>query len=346
VYQVQPGAVIPDFRSFGILWMARTPLARAFDMDGAFNTVALSLSRGAVAEDVIDRMDALLDRYGGLGAYSRKDQTSHRYLSEEFRQLEQMATMFPAIFLSVAAFLLNVVVTRLIATQRDQVAILKAFGYSNLAIVAHYLKLVALMVCVGVAAGIGFGVWLAQGLSNMYMEFYRFPYMLYELRPQVALTAGLISAGAAMVGTVFSVMRAALLPPAEAMQPPPPAKYRKSLVERTWIGRMLDQPTRMIIRNVERRPLKSVLSVLGIGAACAILLVGGFFSDSADHMLNIQFKLAQTYDLSVTFTEPTSRRALYSLASMEGVHRAEPFRSVPVRLKHEHRSYRDRIAGH
>jgi putative ABC transport system permease protein len=343
IFQLQPGSFIPDFKSFGILWMGRTPLGNAYDMEGAFNQVALTLSAGASLEDVIDRLDQLLERYGGLGAYGRKDQTSHRYLSEEFRQLEQMATLFPAIFLGVAAFLLNVVAGRLIATQREQVAILKAFGYTNTSVVIHYLKLILLIVALGILGGIIFGVWLGRGLSQMYMTFYRFPFLQYHLRLEVALTASLISALAAMLGTVYSVIRAALLPPAEAMQPAPPAHYRRSLVERLGVARRLSQPSRMIVRNLERRPVKAILSVVGVAFSCAILVMGGFFSDAVDFMVRIQFSLAQRDDMAVTFVEPTSRKALYVLNSLEGVDHVEPFRSVPARLRFGHRHYRTSI---
>ena len=173
--------MFPDFERYGILWMGRKPLATAYDMEGAFNDVALTLTGEAKTEDVIDRLDDLLKPYGGLGAYARKDQLSHRYLSEEFRQLEQMATIFPIIFLAVAAFLLNVVVSRLINTQREEIAILKAFGYSNLTIGVHYLKLVLIIVLVGGIGGLLLGIRFGQGLSNMYMDFYRFPFIAYEL---------------------------------------------------------------------------------------------------------------------------------------------------------------------
>jgi putative ABC transport system permease protein len=343
IFQLQPGSFIPDFKSFGILWMARTPVGNAYDMEGAFNQVAVTLSAGTREDDVIDQLDQLLERYGGLGAYGRKDQTSHRYLSEEFRQLEQMATMFPAIFLGVAAFLLNVVTARLIATQREQVAILKAFGYTNTSIVIHYLKLIMLVVVLGLAGGILFGMWLGHGLSQMYMTFYRFPFLQYHLKPEVALTACLISALAAMLGTVYSVIRAALLPPAEAMQPAPPARYRVSLVERLGLARWLSQPSRMIVRNLERRPVKATLSVVGVAFSCGILVMGGFFKDAMDFMVHVQFALAQRDDMTVTFVEPTSRRALYELVSLEGVNHVEPFRSVPARLRFGHRHYRTSI---
>ena len=345
IFQAQPGALIPDFKGFGILWMARTPLEGAYDMEGAFNNVTLTVSNGARVDDIVDRLDDLLRDYGGLGAQPRRDQLSHRYLSEEFRQLRQMATMFPLIFLSVAAFLLNVVVTRLITTQREQVAILKAFGYTNAAVIIHYLKLIVLIVVAGCIAGVAFGAWLGRGLSDMYMEFYRFPFMQFNLRPSVALTAVLVSAGAAILGAIVSVVRSTREPPAQAMQPAPPARYRVSLVERIGLRRLLSQPTRMIVRNIERRPVKALLSMTGIALACAILISGAFFGDAVDFMVDIQFRLAQRDDITVTFIEPTSRKALYSLASLPGIGHVEPYRAVPARLRFEHRSYRTAIQG-
>jgi putative ABC transport system permease protein len=345
IYQLQPGAVIPDFETYGILWMARTPLSAAFDMEGAFNAVALTLLAGAREGEVIDRLDGLLARYGSLGAHGRKDQISHRFLSEEMRQLQNMATMFPIIFISVAAFLLNVVVGRLMATQREQVAILKAFGYTNGAVVAHYLKLISLIVLLGVAGGIAAGVWMGQGLSRLYMDFYRFPFLLYQLRPAAVLTAAFVTSGAAFLGTLYSVVRAALLPPAQAMQPSAPARFRVSLLERLGLKRALAPPTKMIVRSIERRPIKALLTVIGIAFACAILVVGRFFSDAMDYMVTVQFKLATKEDLSVTFVEPVSAKVLYSLRSLQGVEYAEPFRSVAVRLRFQHRSYRTSIRG-
>lgn len=158
IYQIRPGDMFPDFESYGIFWMAHEPLANAYDMEGAFNDVAITLAVNASAEDVVLRLDELLQRYGGLGSYARKDQLSNRYLSEEFRQLTLMATLFPTIFLGVAAFLLNVVVGRLVRTQREAIATLKAFGYTNFDIIEHFSKLIIVIVLIGVVAGTFLGV--------------------------------------------------------------------------------------------------------------------------------------------------------------------------------------------
>jgi len=345
IYQISPGSLFPDYKRYGVLWMAKGPLASAYDMKGAFNDVALTLRGGAVTDDVIVRLDALLARYGGLGAYGRKDQVSHRYLSEEFRQLGTLATLFPVIFLGVAAFLLNIVIGRLVGIQREQVAVLKAFGYGNAAIGFHYAKLVLLVVVAGVCGGVAAGIWLGKGLSGIYMEFYRFPYLKYVLRPSVILTAALVSAAAALLGTLQSVRKAALLPPAQAMRPEPPEKYRETAIERLGLKHLLSHPARMITRHIGRRPVKSLLSVVGIALAIAILMVGNFQEDALDFMVDVQFRIAQREDLSVTLIDPTSRRSLHELESLEGVSYGEPFRSVHARLKFEHRSYRTSIQG-
>lgn len=345
VLQVRPGAISPDYKRYGILWMSRTALGTAYDMKGAFNDVVLTLTQNADPEDVLVRLDNILARYGGLGSYGRKYQISNRFLTEEFKQLQRSAEIFPAIFIGVAAFLLNVVISRTVSTQREQVAALKAFGYSNLQVGIHFVKLVVMIVLIGVVVGTGVGAWLGKGLGGIYMEFYRFPYLRYELHPEVAITAGLITLASAIFGTLHSVWKASKLPPAEAMQPEPPAHYRKTLIEYLIPGSLLSQPSRIIARNIERKPIKSMFSVVGIAFACAIMITGGFFQDAVDYMVEIQFKLSQKEDMTVTFNEPTSRKAVYELKAMRGVEYAEVFRSVPVRLRFHHRSYRTSIQG-
>ncbi len=346
VYQIRPGDLFPDYKRYAILWMRERPLAAAWDMEGAFNNVVLSLQREADEQRVIDRLDRLLQPYGGTGAYGRDDQLSHEYLTQEMTQLRNMARIVPVIFLGVAAFLLSVVVNRIIEQQRDQIAVLKAFGYRNREVGLHYIGLVMLIVLFGAAIGIGLGGWLGQGMSRIYSDFFRFPFLQYVLSPGVAASGALVAAVAAIGGTLRAVNRAVRLPPAEAMRPEPPADYRPTIIERLGAQRLFDQPTRMVVRHLERRPFKSLLTVLGIAMAGAILMVGAFQEDSIDHMIDVQFNLAQREDLTVTFTDPVESDALFELEAVPGVFRAEPFRGVPVILRSGHRSYRTAIQGY
>jgi putative ABC transport system permease protein len=343
--QVRPGAISPDFKRYGIFWMGRKALGTAYDMEGAFNELTLRLAPGASAEDVIRGLDDILDRYGGLGAYGRKDQISHRFLSEEFRQLENSARLYPGIFIGVAAFLLNVVITRTVSTQREQIAALKAFGYTSTDAAIHFVKLVLFVVFLGCLGGTLLGVKLGKGLGNIYMHFYRFPYLLYSLKPSIVVAAASITSGAAVLGTLHSVWKAVRITPAQAMRPEEPARYRATLVERILPAHLLSQPTRIILRNLERKPVKAALSVVGIAMACAIMIAGGFFEDTVNYMVDIQFRMSHREDMTVTFIEPTARQAIYDLQGLDGITRVEPFRTVSVRLRAGHRTYRTAIRG-
>jgi len=345
IYQIAPGAMFPDYARYGVLWMARKPLATAYDMDGAFNNVALTLSKDANEEDVIDRLDTILKPYGGTGAIARKDQLSNRFLSEELKQQRTIATVFPVIFFGVAAFLLNVVISRLINLQREEIATLKAFGYSDFAVGLHYTKLVLMIVAIGILGGTGAGIWMGKALSNLYREFYSLPFMDYILKPQVIAAAALISMGVATLGALYAVRKAVRLAPAQAMQPEQPAIYHATIVERLGLQRWFSQPTRMILRHIERRPLKSLLTLLGISLACGIVMISGFQEGAIDYMVKVQYNMSQREDLVVNYTEPTSLRSLYSLRGLQGVEHVEGFRTVPAKLQFEHRSYRTAVNG-
>lgn len=345
VLQMAPGGVFPDFSRFAVLWMDRRALSVAYDMEGAFNRAAFQLEPGADLEDVLDRIDRVLAPHGGLDAHGREHQQSHRYLSEEFRQLGRMSRIFPSIFLSVAMFLLNVVVGRLVQTQRDQIAALKAFGYSNVQVGIHYLKIVLFIAVLGALLGLLLGGWMGRGLTDMYMMYYHFPTPRYEVEPALAAAGVCISCGTAALGTLMAVRRAALLPPAEAMRPEPPARYQVSFLEQLGLRRWLGQPSRMILRNLARRPVRTAMSTAGIAASCAILMVSSFFWDSIQHVMHVQFQLVQQEDIAVTFVEATSGRARHELARLPGVRRAEGYRTAPVRLSNGQRSYRTVIQG-
>lgn len=345
IYQIAPGAMFPDYKSYGVMWMARAPLASAYDMQGAFNNVTLTLTKGTNAQDVIDRLDNILANYGGIGAYARKDQLSNRFLTEELKQLQNMASMFPVIFFAVAAFLLNVVISRLIALEREQIAVLKAFGYSNFEIGIHYSKLVLMIVSLGIILGIGFGIWMGKGMSNLYMAVYSLPFMDYLLEADVIAWAIIISMAMGVLGTLYAVKNASQLPPAQAMRPEQPANYKPTVIERLGLQKHFSQPSRMILRHIERRPFKSALTTLGISMACGIMMVSGFQEGAINEMVEVQYNMSQREDFMVLYSEPTSKRSLYSLESLKGVEHAEGFRNVSVKLIFEHRSYRTSVNG-
>ena len=345
IYEVGAGTIFPDNRRFGVLWMGETALASACNMKGALNDVALALTAGASQADVIERVDLLLARYGGLGAYGRDEQLSHRFISDEIGQNRVTSTFVPGIFLGVAAFLLHIVLSRLTALQRTQIGLLKAFGYGNREVGLHYLELALVTVLTGVVVGGALGQYAGSWLSELYRVYYRFPRLVFEVSPHVLGLTMLIALAAAALGALGAVRRAVRLPPAEAMRPEPPAGFRAGWLERSGLSARLPSSARMIARNIARRRGKSFLAVLGIGCAVGILLVGRFGLDAMRDMMQVQFQVVQRDDATVIFTEPESAGIRHELARLPGVLGVEPFRSVPVRLRFEHRSRRIDLTG-
>lgn len=343
VYAIQPGGMMPDNKRFGILWMSRPALEAAFDMEGAFNDVLLALGPGAELEAVKDAADRLLAPYGAVGAYGRERQVSDWYLMGEMRQLDNMARILPPIFLAIAAFLLNVVIGRWIDTEREEIGLLKAFGYSTAAVAWHYVKLVLAITSVGVVLGYAGGVWLGRGLAEIYQEFFRFPFLYFRFTPQVFAVAGLVSIAAALVGTQAAVRRAARLAPAEAMVPPPPTTYARGRFEA--LMRRLSQPTRMIARHALRWPGRSGLTVLGAASAVAVLIGVTFFMDAVEHLIDVQFNRADRQDATLTFMEAKAPRALEAVRALPGVLAAEPFRAVSAKLVFEGRERQESLTG-
>lgn len=345
VIQIQGGTMLPDKKRFGIFWINERELEAAFDMSGAFNSVSLKLGHGANAQEVISQLDYLLEPFGSNGAYDRSEHLSHQYVTDELFQLKTMATIAPAIFLSVAAFLLNIVISRIISQQREQIAALKAFGYTNYEVGFHYLNLVLVISSTGTIVGILFGFWMAVNLIEMYHQFYKFPLLSFQVSYPAVIWALLLTTFAAVVGTWLAVRKAINLPPAEAMRPEPPPEYRPTLAERFLPPGMLPPELRMIFRNIERKPFKSTVSILGIAVAVSVLILGSFTLDSLNYLIDFQFRKAQRQDLTVAFNEPATSSVIYEMSSLDGVLDSETMRSVAARIRFQHRSRRVGIMG-
>ena len=345
VFQIRDGDMLPDDRRFGVFWMGETSLAAAFDMTGAFNNALIALMRGASEDDVLRRVDDLLEPYGALGSYGREEHVSDRYLSDEIRQLRGMGMIAPTIFLCVAALLLNIVLTRLIGTQREQIAALKAFGYTNLDVARHYLGFVLVIVIAGTVLGTAGGVWMARRLTELYAEFYRFPILQHQMNASVLTLSFAVALMAGVIGALLAVRRAASLPPAEAMRPEPPKSFRPTIVERMGLQRLIPPVARMVFRNLERQPVKTAASMLGIAMAVGILVLGSFGEDALDYLIDQQFQVAQRQDMTVVFVEPASSSILHEIERLPGVICAEPIRGIATRMRFSHRSRRVGIIG-
>ena len=345
IYSIRPGEMVPDDKRYGVFWMDEQALAAAYDMEGGFNDVVLALAPGASPEEVVSRVDRILEPYGGRGAVPRALQISHWMVTNEMSQLQAFGFFLPLVFMAVAAFILNVALTRALALQRPQIASLKALGYGNRAIGWHYLKFALAIGLAGVVLGVVLGASMGNLLIGLYNSFFRFPVLLFSVPPSVVVGATILTIVATIAGAFTAVRRAVSVPPAEAMRPEVPTRYRRSLLETPFVSRYLGTAGRMVLRNVMRHPLRAAASVFGIAFAVAILMIGFVFNDAIDRLMLTQFWEAERQDVTVTFVEPRDESARYALARLPGVVAVETQRTLAAHVRSGHRDRYISITG-
>jgi len=344
IFSATAGGFSDDSR-FGIFWVGRERLEAAYDMRGAFNYATFRLAGGAHTRQVIDAADRVLEPFGGMGAFGREDQLSHQTLKQEIDQQSVFAIVFPAVFFGVAVFLLNVLLSRHIATERSQIASLKAIGYGNMAIGLHFLGLVMVIVMLGVVLGIVLGAAFGGWMTRLYTDFFHFPSNDYRLAPWLALAAGGITALTAIAATASAIHAVARLPPAEAMRPPAPARFRRTLLDRLGLGRIYSPEARMIVRELERRPVRAIVTSLGVASAIAVLIAGTCWGDALDYLMHVEYSVRERPDAIVSLTEPSEPAALSEIARLPGVLFVEGSRDVPVELRNGAHRLRANLIG-
>ncbi len=345
VYSIAPGALMPDGKRFGIFWMSRRSLEASVNMKGAFNDISIKTDRNANLSLIEERLDQILKPYGGLISYDRSEQMSNFFVTNELKQLDSMGTIAPVIFLSVAAFLINVVMSRQISTQREQIGMLKAVGYHDLEISLHYLKMVLVITGLGAIIGLLVGAWIGAGMTKMYAEFFHFPILKYSFSIEVMIFSVFFCTLSAVGGTLFAIRRAAKLPPAEAMRPESPTEFKESKLEQLGLYQHLSFLSRIILRQLERRPIRALLSALGMALSLSILVFSFFMKDSMDYLMEVQYDETQREDINFSFIEPRPYRALEEIKALPGVLIVEPIRNVSALLKFKHFKKRSSITG-
>jgi putative ABC transport system permease protein len=345
IYALGPGDLMPDDRRFAVLWMSEKALGALFDLEGAFNSVTLKLLPGVSDREAIKQVDDILARYGGKGAFARKDHLSHAFLDAELQQLDALRRVMPPIFLLVAAFLINMTLSRMIALEREQIGLLKALGYGPVPIAGHYIKVVLVIACLGIAIGYMAGAWLGYSLTRLYAEFFQFPFLIFRHDADVYAIAGLVALIAAAAAALKAVREAVVLPPAIAMRPPTPPSYDRLFVTTSGRSTGFSQLTVMSLRHIARRPVRACATSLGIAMGLGLLVTALLSFDAIDHMVDIAFFRTDRQHATLTFTDERHTRSLIAVKYLPGVVRAEPYRSVAVRLRHEHHSRQLTIVG-
>lgn len=317
-------------------------------MSGAANSLVGRLTPAArtAPGEVLRELERQLHSYGVLATTPRAQQGSNLNLTAELGGLTTMAAMMPLIFLSVAALVLNVLMTRLAAQQRVVVGTLKALGYGNATIFGHFIQLAVLVGLLGALLGIALGYALAAALTQFYTGFFTFPSLPNRVYPGLMLIALVVALVFAVLGSLRGVRQVARLEPAEAMRPPPPPLGGAIVLER-WprLWQQLGFFWQMALRNLFRNRMRSLVGIVAAALGTALLVSTFGMLDSLKYMVRFQFDEVMLADYAVHFRSELDGGALLEARRLPGVLRAEPLLTVPATFVHANHRHKVAVIG-
>ncbi|HET6884074.1 MAG TPA: ABC transporter permease [Pirellulales bacterium] len=330
-YLVGPGSIMPDPEHLGVFYLKHSYAEEVFDFDGACNQVLGRLAANVRdrPDDVLQRAESLLDSFGVFTSIPLKDQPSNRFLSNEIKGLRAFGVIDPVIFLSVAALVLNVLMTRLTEQQRVVVGTLKALGYLDRQVFVHFLKF---GLAIGIASGIlggGLGWWISMGMTGLYRIFFEFPTLANRFYGDIFLEGILVSLACALVGSAHGARAVLRLEPAEAMRPKPPAQGGAIWLERfRGFWGSLGFGSRMALRNLVRQRFRTLAGVFAAAMGACMSVNALMLVEATAFLVDFQFYQVDRSDVELEFKDELSQAALAESRALPGVDRAEPLLSV------------------
>jgi len=345
VFVSPPGELLPQPERHAVLWMPRRALEQAAGLEGAFNELLLRLGEGVAPAAVAAQLEPLFARYGAGRAQDRSRIPSARLLDDELEQLGTMARILPPAFLAVAAFLLNLNLTRLVEAERSTLGLMKAFGLRAREVVGGYLGFALVLSLVGVLAGLALGRALGELMCGLYLEFYRLPALQYRLQPGIVAAAFAVGVGAALAGSSLALRRVLALRPAEALAPPPPPSFRRGAGPLEALAARFDPLTRVALRRVLGFSRRSFITVAGFCAALILLVLSMQAPLAIERLLDISFGAAKRQQITLSLAENADADALRALGRLPGVERVEPFLALDAVFTAVDRSVNEPLLG-
>lgn len=347
VYLMKDAAtLLPDPRSFGVIAMSRERAQQLLNMQGQVNQVLITLAPGTDAEKVAAQVKNILEPYGNLASYPRKQQLSNAMLKGELDGLRASSRFMPVIFLGIAAAIQFVILGRMIRSQRLQIGVMKALGYNNRQVMLHYTGYSVLVALCGAGLGTVLGLALASVMSQAYAVFFNLPATIGGVNTQAILYGFILSLTISTLAGLTASRGVTAIKPAEAMRPEPPKSGGKTLIENlSWLWRRLDSAWKMSIRSAARNRGRFVITVVGVVFAVGMLVVSLFTIDAVDYMIESHFNQNQRYDYFVHFTTPVKENEILNIDRVQGVQKSEPLLEIPAKIWFNGKSENDSVTG-
>lgn len=334
VYPMKDGAsLIPEPKEFGIFMIPQNQAQEILGLSGQIDQVVIRLAPGADEQQIAGQIKAILEPYGNLASYPRKQQLSHAVLQGKIDGIKAAATSLPAIFLGIAALIQFVMIGRMIKSHRTQIGIMKALGYGDLQVMLHYASYALLIGILGAGAGIVMGILFASGISSLYAQYFNLPRAIGGFYGTGIVNGLILSMTVAVVAGLWAARGVAAIKPAESLNPEPPRGTGKILLEAwPWLWQRLDATWKMTLRSINRNRTRSAVTLLGVVFAVGMIVVSLFVRDTVDYMFSQHFNQDMNYDYSISFAKPVRGAELLNIERISGVQKTEPVFDLPVKI--------------
>lgn len=334
VYSIKDASeLVPDNRRFGVIYIKKSFGQAILGTNGSINSASMLLREGTDIEKAKDDVKKLLKEYGVTEVVDREDQISNRMISEKLKGLQSTGGAFPVLFFIVAAVIIYITMGRMVENQRNQIGVLKAFGFGNMRILLHYLSFSACLAISGSLIGSIFGMYLGKAFTELQNVYFNLPTGDMKIYPELVVPASLLTLFFCLLAGYNSCKKVFKIMPSEAMRPKSPLKGKKIIIEKVeLLWKSLNYSWKIILRNVFRYKRRALLTSIGVIFATSITVVALGENDSIKFLVDQQYSNIQNYDIKVNFSRFLSLEELRYIKSIPHVSKIEPVIETGVEI--------------
>jgi putative ABC transport system permease protein len=339
-------SLLPDDKKFGVAYVNEAFAQSVSGYTGSYNELLVTVHDYSKVDEIADKLEKALDKYGVKRIIKLEDQLSNNVLMQEIEGLDKMAAVIPVLFLTVAAIVIAIMLSRVVNNDRMAIGVMKAMGYGNMNILSHYIKYSLAMGLAGSTVGTACGILLAKPLTQYYITYFKIPLIETTIYYAEILKGILLSCIFCTASGVFGARSILRIMPADSMRPQAPRAGKRILLERIgFIWKRLPFSWKMVIRNIMRAKRRVVFLVAGLSMAYAINTVPLFLANDMPAMFTLQYGEYMKMDYSIDFARPMNENVIKDLKRLTGATSIEPKLEYPFKLKNGWREKTVNIIG-
>lgn len=328
-------ALMPAPEKFGVGYVSEAFAQSAYGFTDSYNEVLIKVRPESDLDGIVDELEKKLDKYGVKRIVKLEDQLSNNVLTQKMQGIEKMQVVMPMMFLSVAAIVIVIMLSRTVTNDRIPIGVLKGLGYRNGNILMHYSKYALVMGIIGAAVGISGGLALSAPMSRLFVTYFNIPVVKINIFPIYVLKALLLTSLFCVASGLLGARSVLRITPADSMRPEAPRSGKRVLLERIpVIWESLSAGWKMVIRNVMRTKRRFIFLVLGLALSFAINTVPLWETNALTSMFTLQYGVYQKMDYTVELTQPMDDSVIAELKELIVMKAIEPKLEYPFELKH------------